>query len=377
MVYIYAFVGRLFFYPYLTYKTSRLLPEAYCRPLRWLFGVELALSTLSLLVHRFVMHEVMSSIMSINIYIFFALGYSVAFLMLLGLGQSLLQRLSGRSLRSLLSVLARHRLDWAVAISTLTIFVAVLYGGYRGGHDIRVVHHSLGDTTQAPLARLALVTDLHIGEGVGLSHVRQVVERIMALQPDAILFGGDYIDHDVKYARQPEIMAEMRKLSAPDGVYFVLGNHEYRADTLDNQRWVKDLGFTLLIDSIAYPRGGAYSIIGRDDYVQRGRKSLDSLLSQLEPKPYNILLEHTPEDLDSLRQSPLDLALYGHTHAGQVFPYKYLLYLKYSVPYGTAEYDRTKVIVSSGVGAAGTLFRLGTQSEIVCITLYPKKSYGK
>lgn len=372
MVYIYAFVGRLFFYPYLSYKTARLLPEGYCRPLHWLFLTELILSTLSLLIHRWVMQEWMSLVMTINIYIFFALGYMVAYLMLLGGLQSLSERLSGHSLRSLLSARARHRIDWVVALSSLALFAGVLYGGYRGGHDIQATHYSLGDSKQAPLARLALITDLHIGEGVGIEHVRKVVEQTMALKPDAILFAGDYIDHDVKYARQPEIMAEMRKLSAPDGVYFTLGNHEYRADTLDNRQWVKDLGFTLLIDSIVYPREGLYSLIGRDDYVYKERKPLDELISELKPQPYNLLMEHTPEGLDSLNNTPLDLAMYGHTHAGQVFPYRYFLHLKYALPYGIAEYGSCKAIVSSGVGAAGALFRLGTQSEIVCITLYPK-----
>lgn len=223
-----------------------------------------------------------------------------------------------------------------------------------------------------PLARIVLITDLHIGEGVTLPHVKRVVDSTMALKPDLILFGGDYIDHDIKYAQNPDIVAQMRRLSAPDGVYFVLGNHEYRADSAANFAWAKDLGFTLLRDSIAYPRNGAYSILGRNDYIQKNRKSLEQLLSELKPKPYNILLEHTPEGLDSLKGTNIDLALYGHTHAGQVFPYRYLLYLKYALPYGYTEYEQAKVIVSSGVGAAGALFRLGTTSEIVHITLYPK-----
>lgn len=372
MVYIYAFVGRLFFYPYLSFKCARLLPDRFCRILNAVFLLEFILSTLSLLLHRFMISELMSLVMSVNIYIFFALGYTTALLLLLNGGQWFIERLSRRKLSDYCNWQARYRLDIAVAALAVLTFVGVLYGGYRGGHDTVITRYTIGDTSREAIARIALITDLHIGEGVTLPHIRQVVDKTMALRPDLILFGGDYIDHDGKYARDPKVIELMRQLSAPDGVYFVPGNHEYRADSTNKFDWVKDIGFTLLRDSIVYPRGDTYSLIGRNDYVQQDRQSLDSLLAQLQPKPYNILLEHTPEGLDSLSTTPIDIALYGHTHAGQVFPYKYLLHLKYDLPYGMAEYGRARAIVSSGAGAAGALFRLGTRSEIVLITLYPR-----
>ncbi len=377
MVYLYAFLGRIFIYPYLAFKLSRFLPDGLCRVLNKLFILEFILSTLSLCVHRFVMHEVMSQVMSINLYIFFALGYTTAFIMGANVLLWCVERLSRRRLRDVLSLKRRQILDITTGLLALGVFVAVLVLGYQGGHNIVVHAYSLGDEREAPLARIALITDLHIGEGVGLEHVRKVVQTALDQKPDVILFGGDYIDHDSKYARNPDIMREMKRLSAPDGVYFVLGNHEYRADTLDNMQWVRDLGFTLLVDSIVYPKGAEYSIIGRDDYVREGeRKSLGDMLRDLQPRTYNILLEHTPEDLDSLSATPIDLALYGHTHAGQVWPYEYILRLKYDLPYGFAEFGSTRAIVSSGVGAAGTLFRVGTRSEIVLITLYPKEANG-
>lgn len=378
MVYIYAFLGRLLLYPYLQFKLSRLLPDSLCRFIGRLFVLELCLSTLTLCVHRFVMHDAMSMAMTINLYIFFVLGYTTVFLMGVNALQWLGERLSGHRLSDWLSPRQRHWLDIAVAVVALGVASLVLYLGQRNGHNTIVYAYSKGDETKAPLARIALVTDLHIGEGVGLEHVRQTVDLVLGLKPDAILFGGDYIDHDSKYARDPRVMQEMRRLSAPDGIYFVLGNHEYRADTLDNMQWVRDLGFTLLIDSIAYPEGAAYSIIGRDDYEQREtRASLAELVSRLKPRSYNILLEHTPEGLDSLANTPIDVALYGHTHAGQLWPYEHILKLKYDVPYGYAKRGDCSVSVSSGVGAAGTLFRIGTRSEIVLLTLYPKYKNGQ
>lgn len=370
MVYIYAFLGRLLLYPYLSFRLARLLSSGWSKVCNILIGVEFAFSTLSLLVHRFIMCDVMSIIMDINLYIFFGLGYVTLFLMLLNALHWLLGRYV-RPFSSLFSLRVRYGIDWFVACLSSTLFVVLLYMGYQSGHHIRVVDYSPKAEGREVLAKLALVTDLHIGEGVGDKHVRQVVDTLLSLQPDAILFGGDFIDHDAKYAYQEGIINEMRRLKARDGIYFVPGNHEYRLDSVANFTWVDKVGGTLLIDSIVYPRNGAYSIIGRDDYWHNDtRKPLGTLLDELQPKAYNILLEHTPEGLDSLRGTPLDYALYGHTHGGQLFPYKYLLRLKYDLPYGTQQYGRTQAIVSSGVGAAGTLFRIGTTSEIVTITLY-------
>lgn len=316
----------------------------------------------------------MSLVMDINLYIFFGLGYVGAFVMSLNMIKIALERLFGVSLSKHFGVLARHRIDWLVASLSIVLLFSVWGIGYTSGRHTVVQTYGDLSLTQDEERRVVLVTDLHIGEGVGLEHVRRVVDIVMAQRPHLILFGGDYIDHDGKYAREQRIMNEMKRLQAPDGVYFVPGNHEYRADSTEKLQWVRDMGFTLLVDSIAYPESGWYSIIGRDDYVHRDtRRSLASLLKDLEPRPYNILLEHTPAELDSLVGTKIDYALYGHTHAGQLWPYKYLLYLKYDIPYGRGRYGDTEVIVSSGAGAAGTLFRTGTQSEVVLLKLKANK----
>lgn len=370
MVYIYAFLGRLLLYPYLAYRLARLLPGRASRVCNIVLLIELTFAIISLSIHRFIMSDVMSSVMDINLYVFFSIGYTSAFLM----GLNGLKFVFGRWVRplgSFLSLRSRFVLDWVVAVMAVGVFCTVMYIGHRDGHNLKVQTYGEPQEGKKVLARVVLVTDLHIGEGVGFKHIRRVVDSVLALSPDVILIGGDYIDHDSKYAYQPRVMKEMQRLKARDGVYYVPGNHEYRLDSIANFEWVTQVGGTLLIDSIVYPRDSTYAIIGRDDYVHNeSRKSLASLLSELKPRKKNILLEHTPEGLDSLLDTPIDYALYGHTHGGQLWPYKYLIGLKYPVPYGYADYGRSKVIVSSGAGAAGTLFRVGTQSEIVFFSLY-------
>lgn len=372
MVYIYAFLGRLLLYPYLALRAKYLLSPQYLGYFRRLLLIEFGLSTLSLLTHRFIMHPLMSMVMDANLYIFFSLGYVGAFIVALHILRRLLAY-AGYSTRERFSPKTRQRIDRSVGLFSLLLFFGIMALGHHSGHTIKVVDYSAANPSHKPLlARVVLVTDLHIGEGGGIEHVKRVVAKVNSLKPDLILFGGDYIDHDPKYAYQADIMAEMRKLRARDGIFFTPGNHEYRVDTTASFKWVEEIGATLLLDSIVYPRDSAYSLIGRRDFVDEARKPLPTLLQNLKPKTYNLLLEHTPEDLDLLETAPLDYALYGHTHAGQLWPYTYVLYLKYRLPYGTEQIGHTRAIVSSGVGAAGTLFRIGTQSEIVLLNLYQK-----
>ena len=374
MVYIYAFVGRLFLSPLLAYKAKSGCSPTILKLLRRLLLADFILSSLSLAIHRFIMHPVMSLIMDINLYIFFGLGYVGAFV----IGLDVVRRAlawAGFSVKDKLGAQGMRRLSRVCTVIAILGFFGIIALGHYSGHHIHIVDYSEKQSPQKKvLARIALITDLHIGEGGGLEHVRRVVNKLNALKPDVILVGGDYIDHNPKYAYQPEIMNEMKRLKARDGIYFVVGNHEYRVDTTASFNWVKAVGGTLLLDSIAYPRDSAYSIIGRRDYVDSTRKTLNTLIKELKPRSYNILLEHTPEGLaEDLPNTPLDYALYGHTHGGQIWPYVYALKFKYDLPYGKERFGNTTAIVSSGVGAAGTLFRIGTQSEIILLNLYEKQ----
>lgn len=362
MVYIYALIGRLVLYPYLLYRAGHHLSGRACRYLLGYFALEFALSTLALGLHNFVMHPLMSFLMTLNIFVFFSTGYASLFVIAMHLRECLLGS------KAKIGNARRGKMVFAIALG---IFLVCGYIGYRNVAELRVNRQELRLTPEATRhLSLALATDIHIGEGITDTYVRRIVEAIQAQQPDLILIGGDYIDHFGKYAYEPQMMELMRRLSAPDGVYYVAGNHEYRADSLEKLNWVKEVGGILLRDSIVYPRGGAYALIGRDDFVQKSRASLASLTAQLKSRPLNILLEHTPEGLDSLAGSPIHLALYGHTHGGQIFPNQLTVFFKYGIASGKAHRGDTELFVSSGAGSAGAPYRIGTRSEIVIYDIY-------
>lgn len=376
MVYIYSIIYRLVLYPYLLWRGRKALSHTWYRRLRMTLLVEFLLALLGVLIHRYIEHSLMSFYMSMGLFIFFSLGYASVFALLINGLRLLDERYLGwyARLGSRIKLWA-ERLVWLLSG---VIFLGTMYSGYLNVADPATRYHRLViDRLANPSIpaehrlRLALLTDLHIGEGITPGYVEQAVDRTLAEKPDLVLIGGDYIDHDHKYAYTERVMQAMRRLNqAPHGVYYVLGNHEYRVDTLANMRWVEQVGGTLLVDSVAQPAGGLINLIGRDDYVNRSRAMLEQLTRGLDTSRPTILLEHTPEGLDSLKGESIDLALYGHTHGGQLWPMPLLIWLKYGIVSGTERIGQTEVCVTSGIGAAGAPYRIGTRSELVIYDLY-------
>lgn len=376
MVYIYSIIYRLVLYPYLLWRGRKALSHTWYRRLRMTLLVEFLLALLGVLIHRYIEHSLMSFYMSMGLFIFFSLGYASVFALLINGLRLLDERYLGwyARLGSRIKLWA-ERLVWLLSG---VIFLGTMYSGYLNVADPATRYHRLViDRLANPSIpaehrlRLALLTDLHIGEGITPGYVEQAVDRTLAEKPDLVLIGGDYIDHDHKYAYTERVMQAMRRLNqARHGVYYVLGNHEYRVDTLANMRWVEQVGGTLLVDSVAQPAGGLINLIGRDDYVNRSRAMLEQLTQGLDTSRPTILLEHTPEGLDSLKGESIDLALYGHTHGGQLWPMPLLIWLKYGIVSGTERIGQTEVCVTSGIGAAGAPYRIGTRSELVIYDLY-------
>ena len=150
------------------------------------------------------------------------------------------------------------------------------------------------------------------------------------------------------------------------GVYAVNGNHEYRANRFAKQRWIRQTGATLLIDSVAQPDSTFY-LIGRDDFVNRKRRGLHSLLKGVDTHKPLIVLDHQPQFFSESVMNGIDLTLCGHTHNGQFWPYPLVMKLVYECPYGYYRKASSQFYVSSGIGFAGPPYRVGTRSELVVL----------
>jgi hypothetical protein len=376
MVYLYSVLCCLFLFPYLGWRAGQVLGPRLRRVFWGLLVLIFVLFSIALLIHRRFEADWMSAVMNGSVYIFFSTMYATAVVV----GVNLLRYIDARTFKLYASARPAVKLGAKVVafIATLAVFFTTMVIGHRNVRYPRVMYQKYTVKRLVPEGaqpekrmRLVFFSDLHIGEAMTPDYIARAVKLIQDQRPDLILCGGDFIDHRAVYAYDPRVMASLRSLHAPLGVYYVLGNHEYRDDLEANIRWVSEVGGTLLRDSIAFPGDGPLTLIGRDDWVNGNRKPFEVIANEADPmRGPVVLMEHTPASIDSIGDSPVDLILCGHTHGGQIWPGQLMVWWRYGMVSGTRPVGEREVCISSGIGSAGATYRVGTRSEIRVYDLY-------
>jgi uncharacterized protein len=235
---------------------------------------------------------------------------------------------------------------------------------------------------RVPLARLprsmsgttiAQITDLHIGPTIRRDYVEIVVAKTNALQPDIIAITGDLVDGSVEELR--EHAAPLANLKAKYGVFFVTGNHEYYAGV---EPWIAELtrlGIRVLRNErVTIGQGEeSFDLAGVDDWSSRGDghgHDLARAVAGRDPQRELVLLAHQPRAVNDAAEHGVGLQLSGHTHGGQIWPWRYMVYLQQPYVSGLARHlERTWIYVSSGTGYWGPPMRLLAPAEISKIVL--------
>ena len=376
MVYLYSVLCCLFLFPYLGWRAGQVLGPRLRRVFWGLLVLIFVLFSIALLIHRRFEADWMSAVMNGSVYIFFSTMYATAVVV----GVNILRYIDARTLKLYASARPAVKQGAKVVafIAAFAVFFTTMVIGHRNVRYPRVMYQKYTVKRLVPEGaqpekrmRLVFFSDLHIGEAMTPDYIARAVKLIQDQQPDLILCGGDFIDHRAVYAYDPRVMASLRSIHAPLGVYYVLGNHEYRDDLEANIRWVSEVGGTLLRDSIAFPGDGPLTLIGRDDWVNGNRKPFEVIANEADPlRGPVVLMEHTPASIDSIGDSPVDLILCGHTHGGQIWPGQLMVWWRYGMVSGTRPVGEREVCISSGIGSAGATYRVGTRSEIRVYDLY-------
>lgn len=258
------------------------------------------------------------------------------------------------------------------ALSVAALMVVVLVAGnmhYRSKKRVEVSVDS-GGRIERPV-RMVCASDLHLGYHNRRAELARWVDIINAEHPDAVLLAGDLIDRSLRPLLHEDVAAELRRLAAP--VYACLGNHEYYASYYYSSeevlRFYADAGIELLRDSVAMLDGIA--IMGRDDRSNPHRLDVKQLKdrSMIADTQFTILLDHQPYHLEEAEQAGVDFQFSGHTHRGQFWPLSWVTDALYECSWGTHHRGGTAYYVSSGLGIWGPVYRIGTQSEYVVLTI--------
>jgi len=224
--------------------------------------------------------------------------------------------------------------------------------------------------------RLTVVaaSDLHLGAIVGPKRLAKVVERMIALEPDVVLFAGDIVDESVTPEIESKLGAIMRLLRPRLGVFAVPGNHEFFSGLETNLACLRSCGVTVLEDQ-AVRVGEAFTLVGRRDpsslKVQEARLSIEGILNKsgLAGDLPVVVLDHQPVRLEEAEKANAALQISGHTHDGQIFPFGLINKLIYELNWGYLRKGATQYYVTSGAGTWGPPVRIGSRAEVVRIRL--------
>lgn len=212
----------------------------------------------------------------------------------------------------------------------------------------------------------ALVSDLHLGQINGRGFIRKVVARLVHFHPDVLFIAGDFFD-GVK-VNAGSLASELTSFSAPFGAFFVNGNHEEFTNPAQYLEAMRNAGVRVLNNERVTIDGLDIVGVHYGDSVRPDR--LRSILqgARLDSGHASILVIHAPHQLEVAEQQGVSLQLSGHTHAGQFYPFVWLIrriFRQYA--YGLNRFGKMMVYTSSGCGTWGPPMRVGTRPEIVLI----------
>lgn len=224
------------------------------------------------------------------------------------------------------------------------------------------IHLTTDKQLEKPL-EIVMLSDIHAGHHNRRAEVGRWVDMVNAESPDLVLIAGDIIDGNARAVVEYGTLEELKRLNAP--AIACLGNHEYITGIDKSVALIEQAGITLLRDEAVTMAG--VTIIGREDRSNSLRKSVKTLMQDMDRSQYIILLDHQPYNLEETERNGVDLQLSGHTHRGQVWPLNWVTHAMYECDYGQWKRGNTNYYVSSGIGLWGGKFRIGTSSEYVVI----------
>jgi predicted MPP superfamily phosphohydrolase len=243
-----------------------------------------------------------------------------------------------------------------------------VYGTAYERHQIDITRAVLPVSGLAPSLdglRIAFLTDIHHSETVPAEDVTRAVNLALAQRPDLIVLGGDYVTYgDPAYVGP--VAELLSPLTAPHGVFAILGNHDddrEMAAGLKAQKIevLRDARTRLEIGGERLELAGLRFWTRRlEDVARVLRKSVDPVL----------LLAHDPRRLNEAAELNVPAVLSGHTHGGQVVipGLGAVARRRFPIVSGLGSRSNTSIFVSKGVGTVYVPVRINCPPEVGLIT---------
>lgn len=255
-------------------------------------------------------------------------------------------------------------------ITVSVVFIVSLYGIYAAEKQPKILHYAFTDKRIKRPLKILIASDLHITKMIAANKVKAWVEFFNAQKADIILFPGDIADDGKEHIKKQ--INELKKIKAPLGVYYTIGNHETYFNPYVWEAEFAALGWQVLHNSgVSVEDSGVY-VAGVPDN-RAFPVSIEQSLRKAASDEYRIVLSHIPNIVGLIKDNQVDILVCGHTHGGQIFPFNWLTKLgNAGMVAGLYDTRNAKVLISRGVGYWGPPMRVGAPSDIILLELRPE-----
>jgi predicted MPP superfamily phosphohydrolase len=245
-------------------------------------------------------------------------------------------------------------------VLAITVAALALYG-FLNAQRLRTIATDVPAPAALLGKRIAQISDVHVGSRQP-GFLARVVRHVNAERPDLVMITGDLIDF--RNIGEDEL-APLSALDAP--AWFCTGNHERYVDLDEICARLTRLGVRVLRNEAVDL--GDIQIAGIDDAESRDQVAEHLPAIEALPDRFRILLYHRPDGAEAAARWGAHLMLCGHTHAGQIFPFNYLVRRVFARLRGDYRIGDMLLHVSTGTGKWGPVLRIGSASEVGLFTL--------
>ncbi|MBC7397972.1 MAG: metallophosphoesterase, partial [Bdellovibrionales bacterium] len=207
---------------------------------------------------------------------------------------------------------------------------------------------------------IAQISDIHIGPLLHRSYLENVVDQVMSLNADLIFITGDLVDGTV--AQLKDQIEPLKRLEAKEGIYFCSGNHEFYSGITEWTEYLESIGIHVFKNSnlLLTRKGNA----GNEKILLAGVHDWhgEQFSPEFKTDPHQaavcseavackILLAHNPYSIDGAAEAGFDFQTSGHTHAGQFYPFAWIVRLHLKHFEGLYRINhKTQLYVNRGTG---------------------------
>ena len=289
-----------------------------------------------------------------------------------------------RGLNGLFNFTEILRFNWlssrgkTAVLLVYSVTAIILFVGYFNAKFPTVRREAFQISKNVPegYQKVVLVSDIHLGMMIANGRLNRLVNLVNNENADIVLLAGDVFDEDLGPVIQKNMGDLLKTLQAKQGVYAILGNHEFYGNALAAQKYLENHKITVLRDSAVVLSNGI-AIVGREDITGermngKPRKPIKELLTGIDLENPVLMLDHQPYKLAEVASHRVDLQVSGHTHHGQMWPFNYITGAMFQISRGYGKINDTHFYVSSGYGTWGPPIRTNSRSEIVVLEISGK-----